>query len=165
MRRSRDIRGFTMIEVVVVVAMIAILVAVAAPIFLQQKPEQNLKEAASDLAAAVRYARSLAVSGTTTGAVRPDSIDVTFDAVANEYRIVAVQAGTPPVTTPMKIGRMSSYHPGQLSMGVFTPDGSNTIRFRRNGASNQIARVTVTEALTGRNRVVEITRAGLARIQ
>lgn len=151
-----------MIEVVVVVAIIGILVAVAVPIFLKQKPEQNLKEAASDLAASVRYARSLAVSGTMTGAVRPDSIDVVFDAGLNEYRILAVEGGVP---TPMKIGRLSSYHPGQLSMSVFTPDGSNTISFRRNGASNQVARVTVTEALTGRNRIVEITRAGLARIQ
>lgn len=57
--------GVTLVELMVVLAIIAITAAIAAPLFLLNLPHQRLKSAALDLIADTRLARSLAVSNNT----------------------------------------------------------------------------------------------------
>jgi prepilin-type N-terminal cleavage/methylation domain-containing protein len=162
-RKIARARGFTMVEMVVAIAIVAVLAAIAAPIFLSQKPEANLKEAIADIAAIVRSARSAAVSGRTVGGdAAPDSVEVRFEVALNEIHVVANGTGAVGARGGfLKVLQLGDYHPGQLSMVPSRP----IITFRRNGAADAPATVQLNEALTGRNRVVEITRAGLVRVQ
>jgi prepilin-type N-terminal cleavage/methylation domain-containing protein len=55
-------QGFTLIEVVVVVAIIALVLAISVPSFLSWRENMQYRQVSSDLTAAVRDARSKAIS-------------------------------------------------------------------------------------------------------
>lgn len=55
-------KGFTLIETLIVVALIAIMVAIASPSFVRQARNTNLREAARDFSSDVAYWRQRAVS-------------------------------------------------------------------------------------------------------
>lgn len=76
-------RGFTLVELVVVLGVIAVMAAVIVPIYVSKLPEMRLKSAARSLVGDLRYARSLAVADDTpyfvcfsgTGAYQIDRVD------------------------------------------------------------------------------------------
>jgi len=55
-------KGFTLIETLIVIALIGIMVAIASPSFVRQARNTNLREAASDFASDIAYWRQRAVS-------------------------------------------------------------------------------------------------------
>lgn len=62
-------QGFTLVELIVVVALVAILAALAAPSFRGVLASQRVKAAASDLGNSLSYARSEAIKRNTTVSV------------------------------------------------------------------------------------------------
>ena len=74
--------GFTMIEVVVVMALIGIVAAVAIPTFTVWMPNYRLRAATNDLYANMQLAKSGAVRDRNTWAVR-------FDTTNNSYQILS----------------------------------------------------------------------------
>ena len=72
--------GFTLIELMVVVAIFAILTAIAVPFFIGKMPARRLEAAASDVNAAIRVARLNAVKKNTTATLQ-------FDVDAESYVI------------------------------------------------------------------------------
>ena len=61
MQSGRAQTGFTMIEMAIVLAMIGVIVAIAVPSFDRYRSLEEAKETATEIAAALRRARSLAV--------------------------------------------------------------------------------------------------------
>lgn len=76
----RTSQGFTMIELVIMVALVGILTAVAVPSFIQMRNSLNYRGAARDVASILRNARSLAISEN-----REYQVDI--DTVNRQYRL------------------------------------------------------------------------------
>ncbi|MBI4619770.1 MAG: GspH/FimT family pseudopilin [Desulfobacterales bacterium] len=78
--RLRDKKGFTMIELLIVVAIIGITAAVASPYIIDWIPTMRVNSAARDLVSEMQLARMKAVSE------RNDYV-ITFDTANNQYSI------------------------------------------------------------------------------
>ncbi|MBE0595776.1 MAG: GspH/FimT family protein [Desulfuromonadales bacterium] len=82
MRKVRLQTGFTLIEVIIVIALIAIAVAIAAPNLLAVMPNMRVKAAARDCASVIQDARMQAVALNANCAV---SCDVTIGGVTYDF--------------------------------------------------------------------------------
>lgn len=162
MRAIRSRRGFSLLELVIVVAIIALVAAVAIPLLAAASPQQRLREAAAELSSNIRLARSMAVSGQTAGSGQPiNSVQVTFNDAANTYSIVLVDnLGVP---TNVKTVAMSGYAGANIDL-VPTIAPTPTVIFQKNGSADRIATITLTELNINQSKIVEITRAGLSRV-
>lgn len=89
-------RGFTLLELLITMAVVAILAAVAVPSFQNMIATQQVRSAASDLVSALNFARSEAVKRNTTVRVDPgidpgddwnDGWEVYVDGSADPIRV------------------------------------------------------------------------------
>lgn len=71
---SQHQRGFTMIELLTVVAIIAVLLSLAAPSFREQLARRTLEGAANELSADLQYTRTQAVSNNAVTALATTSV-------------------------------------------------------------------------------------------
>lgn len=78
-QKRRASRGYSLIELLVVVAMVGIVAVITVPALLQLMPQYRIRSAASETAAAIRMIRSQAIAQRT-----PWRID--FDLANNRYR-------------------------------------------------------------------------------
>jgi general secretion pathway protein H len=116
-------RGFTLLELLVVMVIIAAIVGLVVPRFGAALPGVELRGAARDVASALRFARGRAI------ATRGD-VAVVFDVNARTYRIEGVpgereRAFGDAITVGLLTGRseLRSESVGAIS---FFPDGSST---------------------------------------
>lgn len=72
MSRRRDMHGFTLIELMIVVALLGVFAAVAVPSFTQFINNNRTQSANNEVLALLQYARSTAVAQRTTISVCPD---------------------------------------------------------------------------------------------
>lgn len=72
MSRCRDMQGFTLIELMVIVALLGIFAAIAVPSFTQFINNNRTQTANNEVLALLQYARSTAVAQRTTISVCPD---------------------------------------------------------------------------------------------
>jgi type II secretion system protein H len=76
----KEQRGFTLIEMMIVLVIIGVLAAIAMPAYSTWKQQQAVNNAASSLLAHLKQARSLAVAENRSVSVAFGSTDYTFDA-------------------------------------------------------------------------------------
>jgi len=114
-------RGFTLVELLVVLAVMALVLTVAGPMVSKALPGAQLKTAARDLAAGLRYARNRAISINRSTAF-------VLDTETRRYRV----AGEPEIRTlPAAFAvsfltarsQLEDAHTGRIK---FFPDGSST---------------------------------------
>jgi prepilin-type N-terminal cleavage/methylation domain-containing protein len=132
--RSRDNKGFTLIEMMVVVSLIGILMAIAIPSILSQRPLWRVNGTAREMLTNMRMTQSKAIrSG------YPHTI--TFLDTTNNYVIFAddgsgtgtigdgLQNGTEPTIKTVSLGTSIKYGsiggPPALLGGAINPDGIN----------------------------------------
>lgn len=128
-------RGFTLVELVVVVALIATALAMAATVFSAGLPGQQLRGAARELAAQLRYTRAQAL-------VTGQSQRFLLDTNSREWQAPNRHRGRLPAQIGVVATVASSERPSpQVAAIRFFPEGAATggrIVLKRNAAAWQI---------------------------
>lgn len=140
---KNNIKGFTLIEVLIVIGLMGILMTVAYPSFSQWQKNAQFKTAARQLAGAMMEARSRAIS---TNLVH----EISFDLGANTYKLSELQGGVlvvPPIYENQSVAanidikaKVPSPLPSPLSLSDCTDNTDNNYRFRflPNGTFNVV---------------------------
>jgi type IV fimbrial biogenesis protein FimT len=126
---ARTQQGFTLIELMVALAVLAILITVAVPSFTSYILNQRVKTSAFELAAALSYARSEAIKLNTDIQLSRDSTDW------EGWRMVRADD-----STVLRVWE----RPGRLNITT-TPDVS-AISFQRDGRADNLVTFTVCDA-------------------
>ena len=147
--RRRRSGGFTLVELLVVLVIAALLISVIPPLFSAAIPGVQLKGAARELAAALRYARGRAVA-------RQETSAVTLDVEARQYRVSGRgQSFSLPKNLELELFAARSEQTGGSAAGIrFYPDGSSTGGRVTLSAGERAYKVDV-DWLTGRVKVLD----------
>jgi prepilin-type N-terminal cleavage/methylation domain-containing protein len=139
-------RGFTLVEMLIVIAILGIVLGIAAPNFTRYRDNANLKEAARDISSDIQLYKQRAIAENT-------NYEITFS--GNTYD---VNKGATPVVRGKRIGAnnaaivISSPYPGGKieleTRGTLKPSGELRLKHSRRGSE-----ATITTSLTGRVRV------------
>jgi prepilin-type N-terminal cleavage/methylation domain-containing protein len=137
--------GFSMLELLVAVCIFGILMAIAAPSFIGQRPRQDLKRLTREIVSDMQFAKVSAIKQSTTWAIE-------FDPGNSEYKILSEDGaddnwGTGDETV-FKTVSLSNYpditfgipggYPtanGELDPGDGVSFGNNRVLFNSNGTS------------------------------
>jgi len=146
LRRNSKARGFTLVELIIAVAILAILIMIAIPSFQRLAINGNLKTAARDLMADFNALREMAMA-------QNQQYDLTFNVGNNTYTVSPVSGlpngGKSPASIASDI-HMTNAAPGLLSFytrGTFSQAG-NVVLINSRGST-----ATITYNLSGRTYV------------
>jgi prepilin-type N-terminal cleavage/methylation domain-containing protein len=140
MKRTRVARGFSLIELIIAVALVAIVSAIAVPQFRQYSDNANLKTAAREVMGDFSNVKQRAVEENL------NAYQITFNVTGNSYALSRSDTG---VTEWTKL--MASFGSGiRLYATTF---GSGTVNFQRRGT---VSNGTLT-LLNGRGSTATIT--------
>lgn len=131
-------KGFSVLELIIVMAIIGILMAIAAPDFLGFSPRARLKSAALDIASIMQLARIKAIRDSSTWAIQ-------FDTGSARYRVLSNDGGD----DDWDDGDETVYRTVNLSDYPGVSYGSNATPLNRPGGSYPADGVSF-----GSNRVV-----------
>lgn len=147
-------RGFTLIEVIIVIALLGILMAMATPSLVAWRENAQNKEVAREILAGMRQARSLAVT---------EACNVSYS-IDPETRSIEINTGDRILTRQLPGTSDIEVWARQNESAVWdNHDGSDVISFAPQGNASNLVRVRVNNEI---RLTVEINSAasGLARI-
>lgn len=126
-RKKKSVSGFTLAELLIVVAIIAVLVAIAIPIFTSQLEKSREAVDLSDVRSAYAEVMMAAITGDTTAIYTKDSTQTIYDSQKNEYSITVQplkqkQDGWQ-TALPITIGGVSSSAESPYWIGEPGPNG------------------------------------------
>jgi prepilin-type N-terminal cleavage/methylation domain-containing protein len=147
MKTMSNSKGFTMIEIIIVMALMTIMATIAIPAWQNYITNTNLKSATRQLMADIMNTRHRAI------AENINTYRITLNTAGNNYSLSRTDTGTTLWTKPLEsFGDSNSFHSVDLS-------GDSFINFQRRGTvtvgeiilKNKIdSRATIRVQLTGR---------------
>jgi prepilin-type N-terminal cleavage/methylation domain-containing protein len=156
-------RGFTLVETAIAVAVLAVLVAVAIPVWSSMQHESRFSGATRELVGTLRKARSHAVSGATlpsAGAgARVRSAGLRFD--SDQRIVVYLDPDEDPANgnqVDLETIDLAADDP-QRSIRLVSPGVGSVVTFRRDGSTNATPFV-LRDLQNGRQRSFQLTAAG-----
>lgn len=150
-------RGFTLIEMMVTVAILAVLMAVASPSFSNLRLTSSLANIANSLVASARLARTSAIARNTTVTMCPSSTGTSCSSLGGWEQGWVVLAGT------TVLGKEPAITPGFKVNTTAT-----TLGFDATGAGATQATFTVcrnSPTVGSEERVVELTATGKTTVR
>ncbi|MGD8345109.1 MAG: GspH/FimT family pseudopilin [Desulfobacterales bacterium] len=148
----RNARGFTLMELMVTIAIVAILATIAVPNYIAWLPKRNLRSSAIDVQSAIQLAKMTAIRENT-------SVSLRFNTGSENYQafIDADADGNPDGT----IFRSKEMSPGiDLTSTGFVSD---TLTFNSRGLASAAGTINLSNSL-GQNLTVDVVLSGLTRI-
>ena len=154
--------GFTLFELIIVVAILVMMLAVAMPLFFQSIAQRRLTGAVERLAADLRYARSVAVTQGNPHRLRVDGAGRyclerntgAWVQVFPWYDVAADYQGS-------SLQSLRDHVNGNLTNVTFNSQGA--VDSVQTGTTNYP--ITLTLARAGTTRCVQVLRAGAIRVQ
>ncbi len=166
-RNLRDRSGWTLMELMIVIAIIGILSAFAIPGYLKGMPLRRLKADAMDLASNLKYAKMKAVQRNVkvglyfnNGGTEVNGVDPGAYCVYEDSGSTADQLDS---TDSQLKGDLALRNGVQFDSGSWTIT-NNTIVFRPNGSASKSGTVTLSNGSSTRNIVIHAI-TGRVRIE
>lgn len=161
----KESKGFTLIELMVAIAVFGILIAIAAPNMARWRESQRLSSGAREVLSALQFARIRAVKDNASVVF---SIDPDNDGTLNNDYIVFIDDGAGGGTADDRIlnGGERVVKRGGMPAGILLTDNQNqTVRFNGRGLSN-LASITfkVTNS-RGNEKDIVVTITGKSWIE
>ncbi|MGA2780379.1 MAG: GspH/FimT family pseudopilin [Smithella sp.] len=145
--KDLGIKGFTLVELIVVIAIIAVLLTISPSMFTAFRQRTNLREAAGALAEGMKLAKQRAVAENV-------NYTVTFDINNNSYEI---KGGTYDVTK-----KLSDFGSGiSILSQNYSGGNSGAVTFQTRGTCNLAGTVTLKNIL---NSQIAITTNTMGRV-
>ncbi len=152
--------GFTIIELMVVIAIISILATVAIPNFFQWRPKRQLSAATKDVFAVMQYARSRALKDNASVGLLFDKANETYTVFVDNGAGANANNGTQDGDEPtLKRGKM----PAGVDLISTTLAGDQVFFDSRGLLSNAGGTVSLKNSLNT-TKGIEVIRTGNSRI-
>ncbi|MEO1208701.1 MAG: type II secretion system protein [Cyanobacteria bacterium J06638_20] len=121
--RTQQTAGFSLIEVLVVIIMVGILAAIAAPSWLNYLNRQRVNAVETDLVQAIRSAQQNAIQERTT-------LQLQVTEEVPDPPSPSDPTATVPILNvggaPFQLGESDSLKPGMIDLDIYTVDGAGT---------------------------------------
>ncbi|MBN2644477.1 MAG: GspH/FimT family pseudopilin [Desulfuromonadaceae bacterium] len=141
-------KGFTLIELIIVIALMAILMAFAAPSMIQWRESAQVKEVARDILGGLRQARSIAITNNqnVTATIDPDGHTLTFGTRTLSFPSRILLQATTNIDTSANPPTASGWSGSDDKSTEFRPQGSatNSLWIRVNNDDRLIVKITST---------------------
>lgn len=138
------IKGFTLVELMVIVALVAIMAAIAVPSFTDFIRKNEIQAAADDITGLLQFARNQAIN-------TRSSVTVTRDP-GNHKWVVTVLG---------EESRVLSYNPAKVAFDTDPDLTSNKLTFNAYGGANKASIITICRGKDSDNGyLLEVKRSG-----
>jgi type IV fimbrial biogenesis protein FimT len=151
--------GFTIIELMVIIAIISILATVAIPNFFAWRPKRQLSAAAKDVFSVMQYARSRALKDNV-------SVGLEFDPANEEYTVFLDNGAGANAGNGTQDGDEPTVKSGRMPPGInlVSTDFGDKVRFDSRGLLNNAGGVVELKNSLGVTKKIEVIRTGNSRI-
>jgi prepilin-type N-terminal cleavage/methylation domain-containing protein len=152
--QKKSVSGFTLVEMMIVIALIGIIAAIAAPNFFAYRENTNLKEAARDISSDILYWKQRAVSDSAAYRINFNaSSSYTIQQVIGSVVTDLATKNISPGNASIAINGTPSFMPGGVTYVTLNARGTSTNGSIKLIHNKRLSEATITVNIMGRVKV------------